>query len=105
MAKKKTMSSSDIATVNKQIIKDFGQAAYRCKKGGLDGIEVLCHNHLLGQFLSPSTNLRSDMYGGSVNNRLRLILETLTEIRDKVGDDFIVGIRMAADEQISRAAT
>ena len=91
---------ADITDINR-IIKDFGQAAYRCKKGGLDGIEVLCHNHLLGQFLSPSTNLRSDMYGGSVNNRLRLILETLTEIRDKVGDDFIVGIRMAADEQMN----
>ena len=84
----------------KRVIEDFGQAARRCKEGGLDGIELNSHNHLLGQLLSPATNLRNDAYGGSPENRLRLLIETLEEIRRQVGAEFIVGIRAAANELI-----
>jgi len=81
-----------------RVIKAFGQAALRCKEGGLDGLETLAGAHLIGQFLSPMTNQRSDAYGGSVENRARFALMVHEEMRRQVGDDFILGIRMTLDE-------
>ncbi|MDQ7051214.1 MAG: NADH:flavin oxidoreductase [Enterobacterales bacterium] len=81
-----------------RVIKAFGQAALRCKDGGLDGIETLAGAHLIGQFLSPMTNQRRDSYGGSVKNRARFALMVHEEMRRQVGDDFIMGIRMTLDE-------
>lgn len=83
-----------------RVIDDFGEAARRCQEGGLDGLELNAHNHLLGQFLSPATNFRDDRYGGAVENRIRLLLEVLARIRARVGADFIVGLRVAADERL-----
>ena len=81
-----------------RITKDFGRAAKRCKDGNLDGCEVLATTHLLGQFLSPLSNQRTDDYGGSLENRSRFLLEVIEEVRLQVGEDFIVGVRFAADE-------
>ncbi len=81
-----------------RIIRDFALAASRCKQAGLDGIEVLAFGHLLGQFLTPSVNDRTDDYGGSLNNRIRFLIQVLEEVRASVGQDFIVGVRTAADE-------
>ena len=81
-----------------RVVKAFGQAARRCREGGLDGCEILATTHLLGQFLSPLSNRRTDAYGGAVENRLRFLLEALEEVRRCVGDDFIVGVRYAANE-------
>ena len=81
-----------------RIIKQFGDAAVRCQEGGLDGCEVLATVHLLGQFLSPLSNFRMDAYGGSLENRLRFLIEVLEEIRRRVGPDFVVGLRYTADE-------
>jgi 2,4-dienoyl-CoA reductase-like NADH-dependent reductase (Old Yellow Enzyme family) len=84
----------------RRVIDDFGSAAARCQAGGLDGIEILVAGHLVGQFLSPLVNVRTDGYGGSVENRSRFCIEVLTEIRRRVGNLFIVGIRFTADEML-----
>jgi len=87
------MSARDIG----RVIRAFADAAWRCREGGLDGCEILATTHLLGQFLSPLSNRRSDAYGGSLENRARFLLEALEAVRERVGD-FIVGVRFAADE-------
>ena len=81
-----------------RIVREFGDAAMRCKEGGLDGLEVMTHGHLVGQFFSPDTNKRTDDFGGSVENRARFGLMVMEEIRRRVGDDFIIGMRYAIDE-------
>lgn len=81
-----------------RVVKAFGQAARRCKEGGLDGLETLAGAHLIGQFFSPMTNQRSDGYGGSIENRARFTLMVQEEIRRQVGDDFVLGLRMTLDE-------
>ncbi|MEM1199215.1 MAG: NADH:flavin oxidoreductase [Pseudomonadota bacterium] len=88
------MSTRDIT----RIIKDFAEAALRCREGGLDGCEILATTHLLGQFLSPLSNARTDDYGGTLENRARFLLEVMDAVRARVGEDFIVGVRFAADE-------
>lgn len=87
----------EIEDINR-IIKQFAEAAVRCQEGGFDGIELLSHSHLLGQFLSPLINLRDDDYGGSLDNRLRLTLQVLEAVRDAVGPDLILGMRVTGDE-------
>lgn len=88
------MDEHDIA----RVIKAFGDAAWRCKEGGLDGLETLAGAHLIGQFLSPATNKRTDGYGGSMESRCRFGLQVYDEIRRRVGDDFLVGFRFVVDE-------
>jgi len=92
----KAMEESDI----RRIVHAFGAAARRCKDGNLDGVEVSAHaGHLIDQFWSPRMNHRTDGYGGSFDNRLRFALEVFEEVRGAVGDDFIVGVRMSANER------
>ncbi len=81
-----------------RIRREFADAAWRCCEGGLDGIELHVHHHLIGQFWSPAMNRRTDAYGGSIENRARFGLEVLEEIRQRVGPDFLVGLRMAVGE-------
>ena len=81
-----------------RIVEAYGEAARRCKEGGLDGVEVLAHGHLIGQFWNPLVNQRDDAYGGDFQRRLRFGKEVFEAIRRKVGDDFIVGLRLAGDE-------
>ena len=83
----------------KRVIKSFGQAARRCKDGGLDGIELMFGaQHLIDQFHTPMVNQRTDNYAGSLENRMRFGIEVLEEVRRVVGDDFVVGARMTGDE-------
>ena len=81
-----------------RVISCFGDAALRAKEGGLDGLETMVGGHLIGQFLSPVTNLRTDEFGGSLENRCRFGLMVHEEIRRRVGDDFIIGMRLPIDE-------
>ena len=90
----KVMESWDI----ERIIKEYGDAAERMKEGGMDGVELEGQGHLIGQFLSPLTNELSTEYGGSLENRLRFTIDVLSDIRKKVGKDFIIGIRCVFDE-------
>jgi len=66
--------------------------------GGLDGIEVELYGHFADQFWSPATNQRDDEYGGSLENRMRFSLRMMEAMRKRVGSDFIIGVRMVADE-------
>ena len=83
-----------------RIIRNYGQAARRCREGGLDGIELQAYGHLMDAFWSPLTNWRDDRWGGSLENRVRFAREVIREIREQVGQDYIVGIRMVFDEQL-----
>ncbi|MDH2091641.1 FAD-dependent oxidoreductase [Rhizobium pusense] len=88
------MDRHDIA----RIVRDFGQAARRARDGGLDGIETMTGGHLIGQFLSPMVNRRTDEFGGSLENRMRFLRIVHEEIRREVGSDYPVGIRYTIDE-------
>ncbi|MGB0849425.1 MAG: N-methylproline demethylase, partial [Thiolinea sp.] len=92
----KVMENEDI----NRVIRHFVDAALRCQRGGFDGIELLSHSHLLGQFLSPLINHREDDYGGSLANRLRLTLQVVEAVREAVGPEFILGLRITGDELI-----
>jgi 2,4-dienoyl-CoA reductase-like NADH-dependent reductase (Old Yellow Enzyme family)/thioredoxin reductase len=83
----------------RRIVGDFAAAAKRVQQAGMDGIEIsAAHQHLIDQFWSPRTNLRADEWGGSLQNRLRFGVEVLTAVREAVGRDFCVGLRMCGDE-------
>ncbi len=74
-------------------------AALRAREAGFDIVYVYAtHGYLLGQFLSPVHNQRTDEYGGSVENRIRLVRELIEETKDAVGDTCAVAVRMAADD-------
>jgi 2,4-dienoyl-CoA reductase-like NADH-dependent reductase (Old Yellow Enzyme family) len=88
------MDRHDIA----RIVREFGQAARRAREGGLDGIETMTGGHLIGQFLSPMVNRRSDEFGGSLENRMRFLRMVYEEIRTQVGADYPLGIRFTIDE-------
>ncbi|HEV7245747.1 MAG TPA: NAD(P)-binding protein [Shinella sp.] len=81
-----------------RIVGDYAAAAQRMQAAGLDGIEFEAYGHLMDGFWSPATNRREDEYGGSLDNRLRFSDMVLEAVRKAVGPDFIVGIRMVADE-------
>ena len=83
----------------RRIIGDFAAAAKRVQASGLDGVEIsAAHQHLIDQFWSPRTNFRTDEWGGSLENRMRFGREVLTAVREAVGKDFCVGLRMCGDE-------
>ena len=89
-----------------EIIEAFGQAARRAKEGGLDGVELHgAHGNLIAQFMSPYANKRTDRYGGSLENRLRFALEVVDCVREQVGDDFVVGMRISGDEFVDGGLT
>jgi 2,4-dienoyl-CoA reductase-like NADH-dependent reductase (Old Yellow Enzyme family)/thioredoxin reductase len=97
----KEMDDGDI----RRVVRAFADAARRAKEGGLDGVEVIAYGHLVDQFWSPLVNRRTDRYGGSLENRMRFSMEVLDAIRGSVGDDFIVGIRMTAEEDVEGGLT
>ncbi|NQD92845.1 NADH:flavin oxidoreductase [Pseudomonas sp. CrR25] len=84
-----------------RIIKDYADAAERMQAAGLDGIELQAYGHLMDQFWSPLTNELDAPYGGSLDNRLRFTFDVLSAIRQRVGQQFIVGVRYTADEMLS----
>ena len=81
-----------------RIIKDYADASERMKEAGMDGIEIEAYGHFLDSFWSPATNKRTDVFGGNLNNRINFSLKVIDSIRKAVGNDFIVGIRLVADE-------
>lgn len=83
----------------KRLIKQFIDGAERCKKAGADGVELHgAHGYLIQQFLSPNTNHRQDEYGGSLENRMRFLLEIIRGIRERCGKDFPIIVRISVDE-------
>ena len=82
-----------------QVINDFVQAAKRAVEAGFDLIEIhAAHGYLLHQFLSPLSNNRTDEYGGSLENRMRLTLEIFQAIKENIPKDYPVGIRISATD-------
>lgn len=81
-----------------RITKDFADAAERMKAAGVDGVEFESYGHLLSQFWSPMSNELENEFGGSLENRVRFSLNVLRAVRDRVGPDFILGIRYCAEE-------
>src|SRR5277367_68521 len=81
------------------IIEAFAAAAWRCREGGLDGVEIHgAHGYLVHQFLNPVVNRREDQWGGSLENRMRFLQEVLRAVRKRVGRDFALGVRLSASE-------
>lgn len=86
----------------KRIICQFIEGAVRVKKAGCDGVELhAAHGYLIQQFLSPNTNKRTDQYGGSLENRMRFLLEIIDGIRLNCGKDFPIVVRLTVDEMYS----
>ena len=82
-----------------EVVAGFGSAARRLQQAGLDGVEIVAsHGYLPAQFLNPRVNQRTDRYGGSDEGRLRFLRETIAAVRQLVGRDFVVGLRISVDE-------
>jgi 2,4-dienoyl-CoA reductase-like NADH-dependent reductase (Old Yellow Enzyme family)/thioredoxin reductase len=91
------LSSGEI----QKIIEAFALAAGRVKESGADGVEIhMAHGYLINQFLSPFSNKRTDEYGGDAEHRMRMAIEVLRAVRNKVGSDFTVLCRLSADEYV-----
>ncbi|QDG77918.1 NADH:flavin oxidoreductase [Labrenzia sp. PHM005] len=88
-----------------RIVQDYADAAERMKAGGMDGIELQAYGHLMDQFWSPVTNTLEGPYGGSLENRMRFSTEVIDAVRARVGEDFILGIRFTADEDLEGGIT
>ena len=87
----------------KHLINDFINAAVRCKKAGVDLVELHGgHGYIIQQFLSPNTNKREDEYGGSFENRMRFITEIIDGIRAECGRDYPLMVRLTADEMYEK---
>ena len=94
------MSAADIA----ELTDYFVRSALNVQRAGLDGIEIhAAHSQLLGEFLSPAFNKRQDTYGGSIENRCRIVLEIGEAIRNAVGSKLSLGLRLSFDEFLGPA--
>jgi len=91
------LTDDEIATV----VEQFAAAAHRVKEAGFDGVEIHgAHGYLLNQFLSPLTNKRTDRYGGDVFGRIHLHLEVIAAVRQAVGEEFPVLLRLGARDYL-----
>src|SRR6202035_5022690 len=81
------------------IVSGYGDAARRMQAAGVDGVEIVAsHGYLPSQFLNPRVNLRDDAYGGDFDGRLKFLREVIADIRGKVSDRFVVGLRISGFE-------
>lgn len=95
--KPKPMGIHDIAAT----VEDFARAAERVRKAGFQAVEIhSAHSYLLTQFLSPLTNKRNDVYGGSLENRARFLLEVVEAVKARTGGDFPVLVRLGSVDGI-----
>lgn len=96
-AKPRPMKEGEIL----KVIEDFGASAERCISGGFTGIQIhAAHGYLISQFLSPLTNKRNDHWGGSIENRARLLLSTVSECRERIGPEKAISVKLnSADFQ------
>lgn len=98
----KEMSKEEIC----KVIKDWAAAAARAKEAGFDAVEILgSAGYLICQFLSPTTNIRTDEYGGSFENRCRFPLEVIRAVREAVGDEYPLLMRISGNDFIKGSNT
>jgi mycofactocin system FadH/OYE family oxidoreductase 2 len=89
-----------------EIVAGYGLVAGHCAEGGFDGVELQCsHSSIVRGFLSGATNMRTDHYGGSLENRARILLEIVDAVRDAVGPTRALGVRLCGDELIEGGTT
>ncbi|MFI8263601.1 MULTISPECIES: mycofactocin system FadH/OYE family oxidoreductase 2 [unclassified Streptomyces] len=89
-----------------EIVAGYGTVAGHCADGGFDGVELQCsHSSIVRGFLSPATNHRTDAYGGSLANRARILLEIIDAVREAIGPDRALGVRLCGDELIEGGTT
>lgn len=85
-----------------EVIEGYAAGAARLQRAGLDGVEIVAsHGYLPAQFLSPDVNLRTDAYGGNLENRMRFLRAIIAAVRAAVGTDFVVGVRVSGEEHNS----
>ena len=89
-----------------EIVAGYALVAEHCAEGGFDGIELQCsHSSIVRGFLSPATNHRTDEYGGSLENRTRLLVEIVAAVRKEIGRGMALGVRICGDELIENGTT
>ncbi len=89
-----------------EIVAGYALVAEHCAEGGFDGIELQCsHSSIVRGFLSPATNRRTDEYGGSLDNRARLLLRIVAAVRRVIGNRLALGVRICGDELIDGGTT
>jgi mycofactocin system FadH/OYE family oxidoreductase 2 len=88
------------------IVEGYATVAERCVAGGFDGIELQCsHSSIVRGFLSPATNHRDDVYGGTLSGRARLLGEIIDAVRQAIGPERALGVRLCGDELIEGGTT
>ncbi len=98
----KEMEAEDLA----EVVESFAEAASICAQAGFDGIEVhAAYGYLLSSFITPTTNRRDDDYGGDLTDRMCFPLEVVTRVREVIGTDMALGVRMIADERLEDGLT
>ena len=98
----KAVDAGEIA----EIVRGYALVAGHCAEGGFDGIELQCsHSSIVRGFLSPATNRRTDDYGGSLENRARLLVEIVAAVRAEIGPSLALGVRLCGDELIEHGTT
>ena len=89
-----------------EVVAGYALVAGHCREGGFDGIELQCsHSSIVRAFLSETTNLRTDGYGGSLAQRSRLMLEVIAAVREAIGRHMALGVRLCGDELIEGGTT
>jgi 2,4-dienoyl-CoA reductase (NADPH2) len=89
-----------------EVVAGYALVAGHCRAGGFDGVELQCsHSSIVRGFLSPATNRRNDEYGGSLENRARLLLELVAAVREAIGPGLALGVRLCGDELIEGGTT
>lgn len=89
-----------------EVVAGYARVAEHCALGGFDGIELQCsHSSIVRGFLSPTTNHRTDRYGGSLDNRARLLLEIVAAVREAIGPRLALGVRLCGDELLEGGTT
>ncbi|MBQ6640835.1 MAG: mycofactocin system FadH/OYE family oxidoreductase 2, partial [Saccharopolyspora sp.] len=89
-----------------EIVAGYALVAGHCRAGGFDGVELQCsHSSIVRGFLSPTANVREDEYGGSLRNRARLLLRLVAAVREAIGPDLALGVRLCGDELIEGGTT
>jgi 2,4-dienoyl-CoA reductase-like NADH-dependent reductase (Old Yellow Enzyme family) len=90
----------------KGIAEAFGDSAKRCKEAGCDGVQIHAgHSYLLNTFLSPYYNHRTDSYGGPIENRARILFEVYSAVRNAVGNDYPVSVKIPFSDRVSPSIT
>jgi 2,4-dienoyl-CoA reductase (NADPH2) len=98
----KAVNTREIA----EIVAGYATVATHCREGGFDGVELQCsHSSIVRGFLSGATNHRTDAYGGSLANRARILLEIVDAVREAIGPDLALGVRLCGDELIEGGTT